>query len=79
MTRKIGVQTYAGLFMSALTGARRFYFLFLSFAFHASFAPEHDLSVQAALQIPLFWSHIDTYLWLTACKSCLVHCKGTCH
>lgn len=43
-------------------GVRRFYFLLLSFAFHASFAPEHDLSVQAALQIPLFWSHIDTYL-----------------
>lgn len=28
----------------------------------ASFAPEHDLPVQAVLQITLFWYHIDLYL-----------------
>lgn len=56
-----------------------FYFLFLSFALHVFFVPEHDLSVQAALQILLFCYRIDMQLGLTVCKSCPVHCKGTCH
>lgn len=34
---------------------------------------------EAAPHIALFWCHIAIQLWLTACKSCLVHCMEACH